>query len=128
GFYSEIEGEGAAELRHLGIDDRPGPDEAHIPAKNVPQLRQSIQAAPTQEGANPRYPRIVFQLVSSIPFLPQIRVFRQITFQQLLTIHCHRAEFPQEEVPVSLANTALLEEHGTTGIQYDGNGDHHSKW
>src|SRR5690606_39442133 len=35
------------------------PDDGHVSGQHVEELRQLVEAGPAQEGAQPRYPRIV---------------------------------------------------------------------
>src|SRR5271157_5904707 len=53
----------AAVLAQFGLHDRPGPDQAHLPPQDVPELRELIQAGSAQAGAEPRDTVIIFQFI-----------------------------------------------------------------
>ncbi|OWK24377.1 hypothetical protein AJ87_21815 [Rhizobium yanglingense] len=57
----------AVTLHFIG-HDRPRPDKAHIAAKDVPELRQLVEARHPEIFSKPMDARVVDQLLGFIPF------------------------------------------------------------
>src|SRR5205085_4773401 len=80
-YYLPVEGERIAIFFDLTVDDRPRPHQAHFAAQDIPQLRQLVQAGLPQNAADPGDSWIVPELMIALPFVPKLRVGRQIARQ-----------------------------------------------
>jgi len=88
--------------RGVGLDEmrifRPWPDQAHLPAQHVEELRQLIELGPPQVLANPGDPRIALR--------------RQARSHHVGPVD-HRAKLVDPEERAVPTGTALTEEDGT---------------
>src|SRR2546426_1187605 len=91
----------------LPWDDGPWTDQAHLPAKDVEQLRQLIQAGLAQERPEPRDTWVVFDLEGRLELPAQACV----SLETLLCIHDHGAKLIAPELPATLSDPAVFEEN-----------------
>src|SRR5207244_4049646 len=91
----------------LVAERRPWPDQAHVAADHVPELRQLVEREPAQHAPDPRDAR-----VAAVD-----RVARAL----LLGSDDHRAELQQVEVHAAFADTRLAVEHRPAILELDRN-------
>src|SRR3712207_1029258 len=82
GPYAPVEFVVLPILGYLHIRDGTGAGEAHLPAKNVPQLRKLVQASPAQKPTDAGNAGVVVQLLLLFPLGPQNGTILQILIQQ----------------------------------------------
>src|SRR4051794_35407043 len=103
-------------LVDLVPERRPRPDDRHVAAHDVPELRQLVQRQPTQDPAGTRDPR-----VSAVDGVPGA---------EPLGADDHRAQLEELEVEAVLADARLPVEHGPTVLELDrerGNGQQRAR-
>src|SRR5215470_445242 len=77
----------SAELREVIVRERTGPDQAHVTAHDVPQLRQLVDAEPAQPRAHAgNHARIVEQLHARLPLVPGLGMRGEVPGQPLLGV------------------------------------------
>src|SRR5581483_11469553 len=86
-----------AVARHLGDDDRPRPDNAHLAFENVEQLRQLVEAGLAHRRAERGDARVVLELLQRAPLLGRVAIDREMALQHPVGIEHHRAEFQAVE-------------------------------
>ena len=91
----------------LGFDDGPRADKAHFTSKNVPQLRQLVEARLANEAANPGDPWILLQFVIGFPLGPHDGVLGEQILQHLVGVGDHAAELPRAEAATVTADPLL---------------------
>ena len=95
-------------LLDLVGERRPRPDQAHLAAHNVPQLRQLVDRAAPQEAAAARDPRVA--------------LVHGVAGPEPLGVLHHRAQLEQLELDAVLADALLPEEDGAAILELDGEG------
>ena len=102
---------------------RTGADERHFALQNVQELRQLIQACPTQELSDSRDPRIARKLVDA-PTVPVRGLFTRLAGDEfgyilfvkvLIAIDPHGTELKKCELLTVLSDPLLSEKHRTFG-------------
>src|SRR5262249_25984873 len=88
---------------------RSRPDQRHVPAYHVPELRQFVEIASTQESANARNARIIVDRLADAARVAEIGV--------------HRAKLKDAETAVEVADAFLREERGAWRFQLDRDGN-----
>ena len=81
---------------------RPWPDQRHVAAQHVEELRQFIERCAPQEGAHTCHPLVV------------ARCLRQPAWFRCVV--AHRAELPHLEADIGEADAALAEQDGAAGF------------
>src|SRR5690349_17418066 len=103
-------------------------DEAHVPAYDVPQLGQLIQAGSAQKGPDPRQnARVVGKLEVALPLLALLCVAGQHLLKPVLGILVHGAELEDGDGLAVVADTRLPVECRARVADFDGQGEksHH---
>ena len=94
--------DGAGELLDVMRAFGAGPDEAHVAAQDVPELRQLIEVPAAQERPDAEQPRVAAHRAL-------VRVVRGGGVRR------HAAQFPKCEWPVAGADAGLAEKHRAAG-------------
>src|SRR5437588_5019781 len=103
--------EPSGHLRIFVLDERPRPDEAHVPPKDIPELRQLIQRCLSQEPAGAGDPRILGDLEQPDGLiLPRERLLMRVGPID------HRPELQDPELIPVTAGANLAEQHRPWGI------------
>ena len=89
-----------------------GPDEAHLPFEDIPELRQLVEAETAQDLPDPGQAGIGLELEEG---------GRGV--DRAVDVHLHRAELEHPEDPATLGDALLTEEHRSWRAEADGNGD-----
>ena len=99
---------------------RPRADQTHLALQHVPQLRQLIQARPTQESAGPGEARIFGDLeAGSADFIARAQL--GLTGR---SVGDHRPELRDREAPACRTDALLAEQDGSAIDEQDHEGDH----
>ena len=110
--------------RLVALDDlhelRPGPDQAHVTAHDVPQLGQLVEAPAAQPPPDPGMARVAVGLVGDAAVLVDRLV-------PAAPVRAHRAELEDRERRAVLADTGLAEDERPTDADPDreADGGHH---
>src|SRR4051812_25096657 len=104
----------------VGLEERPGADQGHLPDEDVDQLGQLVEAPPAQKSAETRGARIITNL-------EEARVAGVIQVSKLLLLeisplpHCPELDHPE---PFTAETGAFLEEERRAGrIEPDSDGN-----
>ncbi len=108
----------AFRLRAIGAmqlvrQHRPGSDDAHVAAQDVPELRQLVEAEPPQHPPQRGHARVAFELLPSRPFRRGGGVGCQMLFQPGLGIGHHGAELEHGKRPAATPDARLAKQHPT---------------
>nr|CAI0336050.1 hypothetical protein SHINE37_30209 [Rhizobiaceae bacterium] len=118
-----VDGGGLVELQ-LVLDHRARPDEAHLAAQDVEELRQLVEAELAQHGADEGHPRIVLQLAGGAPLLIGGRIVLQILLQDGIAVFRHGAEFQAAEGRAVIADAAMAVEDAAAVGEFHQRHDH----
>ena len=99
-----------------------GPDEAHLSAPHVDELRQLVQRGPAQEAPDAGHARIVLELEEAVGLVevPQRVLLR-------VGVGDHRAELEHLEPQAVPADAGLAEEHRAAAVEAHREGDGHEE-
>src|SRR5215217_4451842 len=98
---------------------RPWSDQAHLPAQNIPELRQLVQAERSQKATNTGDTGIPAQFLVRLPLRLQIGVALQELGQQPLRVEVHRPKFPHAEILAPGSRAYLPVECRSRRVQFD---------
>jgi hypothetical protein len=85
-------------FRDFSLNNWSRAHEGHFSASDVDQLRNLVQAGPSQETADPTDPRIILKLPGCAPFFGGRAIELQVLSQERIPVHCHRAELKTVEL------------------------------
>src|SRR5581483_3437589 len=115
-------------LEELGLvgDARPRPDERHLAANDVHELRQLVQARAPKPGAERRDVVAAVELVEAVAVrrragvhdLPDV-----VAMRRLFGVRRHRPELQEREGPPALAEPDLAKQNGPARVALDAPGD-----
>src|SRR5207302_8897191 len=107
----------------LGLDERPGTNQAHLTAQHVPELGELVQADVPEETPYAGEPGVVLEVqpVRILAVLAQL-------LDPLLGVLAHGAELEQHEPAALFAHAPLLEEHRPARIDLDRDRDQSEQW
>src|SRR5207244_13274233 len=92
-------------LLDLVLQRRPGADQAHVPAEDVPELRKLVEGDPAEDAAGTGDPRIA--LVHGPAGAPGLRA------------DDHRSQLQQLELDRALAYAPLTVQHRPSAFELD---------
>src|SRR5215831_14659363 len=104
-------------------DDRPRPDQAHLTANHIPQLRQLIEAASAKKAPEARDAGIIAKLLSARPFVGGLRILIEVLMKNFIGIDDHRPEFPGIELASTAADAPVGIEDWTGRIEGNRSGN-----
>ena len=111
----------AAIARDLGAHDRTRPDQAHLAAQHVEQLRQLVEARAAQEAPDPGDPRIVASASASPPIRRRQRDPSASTCRSTrVGVDHHDAELDAVEHAAAGADATMAIERGTAVAAHHG--------
>ena len=94
---------------------RPRPDEAHLAAEDVPELRQLVEAQPAEPPADPRPPGVVLELEDGLVELVEVDQLAE----PLVGADDHRPELDHHERAALQAGPALAVEDRPPAVHCD---------
>ena len=116
-------------LLELVRERRARPDERHVAAQHVPELRQLVEARLAQEASDRRDPRVAGQLeergsrrAAAWP-LALMNCADELAMKGVVRVHVHRAELQHRERLHRSARPAPAEEDRPAGLQLHQRGD-----
>ena len=109
----------AAVAELVGLLERhgPGPDHGQIAREHVDELRQLVQARPTQEAAHARDTRVIVELLLAPPGL-QLRG-GHVPLGVRVRVRHHAAQLPDVDPLAALAHALLAEEGPARTVDAD---------
>jgi hypothetical protein len=104
----------SAVSQKLFSNNWPRSNEAHLPAYNIPKLRQFVQARAAQKSPDSCYARIVTKFVIAEPFSLQLRLSFQHVAQDPVSVRHHRSKLQAIESFAILADASMTKDNWTT--------------
>src|SRR5687767_12804921 len=108
--------------RHFRRQLRPRPDQAHLALKDVPELRQFVEAESSQPPPGCGQTRIVAELEQS--WIDRAVVHPHQLGAQLVGVVDHAPKLDERELPPVLTYSSLAKEDRPIARRADGERDH----
>jgi hypothetical protein len=121
---STVKAKESAIFGDFGLDDGARPDDAHVPQENVEELRQLIEARPSQEAPKGSDAGVALKFVIARPFYGGGRVRHQMVCEDPIAIDVHASEFIKHEGGPVAADAALDKNDRSAALEAYGDCEH----